>query len=338
MNIKAYLWEAAHGKYERALPILSFPAVQKMNVTVDALVHDAQLQAQAMETIIRETDSLAAVSLMDLSVEAEAFGAGVRFYENEIPAVTGRLVSDADEAAALAVPPVNSARTQMCVDAVRRAKEIITDRPVLAGMIGPYSLAGRLMDVTEIMYACYDEPETVQLVLEKATDFLIAYGNAFKAVGADGILMAEPLAGILSPDMMQEFSAPYVKRIIDALQSDDFAVIYHNCGNAVIRMMDEIFAQGAAAYHFGNAVDMVEVLEKAPADVLCMGNVDPSSQFANGTPESMTEATIDLMRKCAAYPNFVLSSGCDIPAHSGWENIHAFFDAMKKYHGEQNEL
>ena len=35
--------------HDRALPILSFPAVQKMDATVDQLVHSAELMAQAME-------------------------------------------------------------------------------------------------------------------------------------------------------------------------------------------------------------------------------------------------------------------------------------------------
>ena len=329
MNIKNYLWEAAHGCYERALPILSFPAVQKMQVSVDQLVHDAGLQAEAMERIVQETDSLAAISLMDLSVEAEAFGAQVCFYENEVPAVTGQLVSGEEEAEALAVPGVDAGRIPLCLDAVRMAKQKITDRPVLAGMIGPYSLAGRLMDVTEIMFACYDEPELVHAVLDKAVQFLIAYGNALRDAGADGIMMAEPLAGVLSPDLMEEFSQPYVKRIIEALQTEDFGVIYHNCGNSVPFMLDEIFAQGAAAYHFGNAVDMAEVLEKAPADALCMGNIDPAGCFVQGSAGEMKAAVQELMEKCSAYPNFVLSSGCDIPAHASWENIKAFFEALK---------
>ena len=330
MNTKQYLWEAAHGKYQRALPILSFPAVQKMNVTVRQLVHSAELQAKAMATIIQETDSLASVSRMDLSVEAEAFGASVRFFEDEVPAVTGQLVCDMDEVEALAVPSPDSGRAALCVEAIRQAKALVADRPVLAGMIGPYSLAGRLMDVTEIMYICYDEPETVHAALEKATQFLISYGQAFKDAGADGVVMAEPLAGILSPAMMAEFSAPYVKRIIDALQDENFALIYHNCGNAVMQMLDEIYAQGASAYHFGNAVDLPAVLSKTPQDILVMGNIDPSSRFVQGTPEEMTAAVTALMEACAAYPNFVLSSGCDIPALAKWENIRAFFGALRK--------
>lgn len=328
-NIREILWETARSDSQRGLPILSFPAAQKMNVTVEQLVKDPELMAKAMQIVSEETDTLAAVSLMDLSVEAEAFGAQVRFTEDEVPAIIGQLVSDEDEANDLEVPELSAGRAQLCVEAVRLAKERIMDKPVLAGMIGPYSLAGRLMDVTEIMYICFDEPETVHTVLDKATQYLIRYGQAMKDAGANGIMMAEPLAGILSPDMAEEFSVPYVKRIVEALQDEEFSVLYHNCGNSVLSMLEPIFSQGAAAYHFGNAIDMEKVMEQAPADVLCMGNVDPSAQFAHGTPDTMKAATKALLEKCGGYKNFVPSSGCDIPAHAKWENIHAFFEALK---------
>jgi uroporphyrinogen decarboxylase len=328
MNVCDILWAAAGAERRRALPVLSFPAAQKLHVTVDQLVKDAELQAQAMALVARETDTLAAVSLMDLSVEAEAFGANVHYSENEVPVVTGQLIEDMDAAQALKIPSLDEGRARTCVEGVRLAKQRIQDKPVLAGIIGPYSLAGRLMDVTEIMYICYDEPEAVHEVLDKVTTYLITYGQAMKDAGADGVMMAEPLAGLLSPDMAEEFSMPYVKRIVDALQSDDFAVIYHNCGNSVMSMLDKIFAQGAAAYHFGNAVSMAEVMAKAPADVLCMGNLDPAGQLAEGTPESVTAATKQLMEECGQYKNFVPSSGCDIPFHAKWENIEAFFAAL----------
>lgn len=329
MNIRKLLWDTARSDSKRALPILSFPAAQKLGVTVEALVKSADLQAQAMQIIAQETETLAAVSLMDLSVEAEAFGAQVRFTADEVPAIVGQLVSDEDEANALAIPDLSAGRALLCVEAVRQAKSAITDKPVIAGMIGPYSLAGRLMDVTEIMYLCFDEPETVHTVLDKAAQYLIKYGQAMKAAGADGVMMAEPLAGILSPAMAEEFSMPYVTRIIQALQDEDFAVIYHNCGNAVPQMLEGIYAQGAAAYHFGNAVDMAAIMQATPADVLVMGNIDPAGEFAAGTEESITAATRELMAKCGTYRNFLPSSGCDIPAHAKWENIQAFFAAIR---------
>ena len=329
MNIRSLLWQAAGAKTRGAMPILSFPAIQKMNVSVRELVANPELQAQAMEIIAHQTDTLAAVSLMDLSVEAEAFGANVRFSDYEVPTIIGQLVEDEADAQGLEVPPLSAGRAALCVEGVRLAKARMGDKPVLAGMIGPYSLAGRLMDVTEIMYTCYDEPETVHAVLDKAAQYLIAYGRAFREAGADGVVMAEPLAGILSPELADEFSLPYVRRVFDALKTDDFAVIYHNCGNSVEHMLDGIFALGADAYHFGNASDMEKVLAAAPADCLCMGNIDPVGEFVHGTPESMTAAVRDLLACCGSYPNFVLSSGCDIPAAASWENIRAFFDAVR---------
>lgn len=328
MNIRKLLWDTACAENKQALPILSFPAAQKLGVTVEELVKSAGLQAQAMALIARETPTLAAISLMDLSVEAEAFGAQVRFTTDEVPAIIGQLVSDEDEANALEVPDLTAGRAPLCVEAVRQARDAIHDKPLMAGMIGPYSLAGRLCDVTEIMYLCYDEPETVHIVLDKVTQYLIRYGQAMKAAGADGVMIAEPLAGILSPDMAAEFSMPYVRRIIAALQDEDFAVVYHNCGNAVPAMLEDIYALGAAAYHFGNAVDMEQILKNTPADILVMGNIDPAGEFAGGTVASITTATRELMEKCGRYQNFVPSSGCDIPAHAKWENIHAFFAAL----------
>ena len=57
----------------------------------------------------------------------------------------------------------------------------------MGGCIGPFSLAGRLMDVSEAMINCYEEPEMVHIVLKKATKFLIDYISAYKEAGADGI-------------------------------------------------------------------------------------------------------------------------------------------------------
>lgn len=168
----------------------------------------------------------ASVSLMDLSVEAEAFGSTVRVSDDEVPTVIGAIVSDKDAADALRVPQVGDGRTGINVDGIRRAAELIQDRPVFAGVIGPFSLAGRLMDVSEALVYCYDGPDMVHTVMEKATQFLIDYCNAYKAAGADGVLLAEPLTGLLSPALAQEFSHPYVKKLIDAVQSVDFAAFH----------------------------------------------------------------------------------------------------------------
>ncbi|MDE6922392.1 MAG: uroporphyrinogen decarboxylase family protein [Oscillospiraceae bacterium] len=328
--MSSFLWNSAGASPKGAMPILSFPATQKLRVTVGELVHSASLQAQAMTYVASHTPTIAAVSLMDLSVEAEAFGAQVSFSDWEVPAVRGRLVKDPSAAATLRVPSLMEGRAPLCVQAVKLAKEQIVDKPVLAGVIGPFSLAGRLMGVSEIMYACFDMPDAVHTVLEKAAEYITTYCRAFQAVGADGVVMAEPLAGLLDQQLASEFSCTWVRRILADVQSEAFPVIYHNCGNTAALMLPELFAMGAAAYHFGNAVKMEDVLAQAPADRLCMGNIDPAGQFVHGDPASMRGAVRELMDRCGGYPNFIPSSGCDIPAQAGWENIEAFFAALEE--------
>ena len=53
----------------------------------------------------------------------------------------------------------NVRRTGIYLDAIAEAKKLITDRPVFAGVIGPFSLAGRLVDVTEAMTTRYSWSE-----------------------------------------------------------------------------------------------------------------------------------------------------------------------------------
>lgn len=317
---------------KKPLPILSFPCITPLGVTVRELISDSTLQAKGMQAVAEQTDAAAAVSLMDLSVEAECFGAHITVNDDEVPTVQGRTVNDTQEAEALAVPPIGSGRTQLYIDAVKAAAAAITDRPVLAGMIGPFSLAARLLDVSEIMMDCYDDPDMVHLVLQKCTQFLCDYAAAYKAAGTNGIVIAEPVAGLLSPTLEAEFSAPYVAQIVKAVQDDCFAVIYHNCGDNVPVMLDSILSTGCAAYHFGNAVDLeAEILAKVPTDTLVMGNIDPAGVLRMGTPDSVRAATLALLERCAKYPNFLLSSGCDIPPMTPWDNIRAFFDASEAF-------
>lgn len=326
-NMKQWAADLIAAPMKKPLPLLSFPCVQLMGVTVEQLVNSSALQAEGMKRVADRISAAASVSLMDLSVEAEAFGASIHVSSDEVPTVVGALITEEAEADALEVPPVGAGRTGLCVEAIRQAAEKITDQPVLAGVIGPYSLAGRLMDVSEIMILCYDEPDMVHTVMEKATSFLISYCHAFREAGADGVVIAEPLTGLLSPVLAEEFSHPYVKKIIDAVQTENFCVIYHNCGDNVPHMAADIYALGALGYHFGDAIDLLSVLPEAPADVLVMGNISPSLHFRGGTPETMTAAVRQLLSACRRYPNFVLSSGCDIPPQTPWENIGAFFAA-----------
>lgn len=333
MNMREWFEELKASEVKKPIPVLSFPSIQLLGINVNELISSSENQAEGMRRIAERVDAWASVSMMDLSVEAEAFGSTIRYSDEEVPTVFGRIVASASDAQELEVPSVEGARTGLYVKAIEIAAKTIKDRPVFAGTIGPFSLAGRLMDVSEAIMNCYDDPDMVHTVLKKVKQFLIEYIKRYKAVGANGVVIAEPLAGLLSPPLIEEFSTPYCRQIVDAVQDDNFAVIYHNCGNQTVQLAESIVRVGAMAYHFGNAIDMEKMLETLPEGTITLGNIDPSSQFRNGTPESIREATLALLNKCSRFKSFIISSGCDIPPLSSWDNIDAFFAATKEFYG-----
>ncbi len=330
-NMNEWLQAYIHNPVKKAAPVLSFPGCRLIGHTVDELVKSGHLQAQCMKAIADKFDTGVAFSLMDLSVEAEAFGSEIHYSEEEVPTVVGALIHDEEEAEALKVPEVGAGRTGECVAGIREAVELITDRPVLAGIVGPYSLAGRLLDMTEIMILCYEEPELVETVLEKATEFLVAYAKAFKEAGANGICLAEPAAGLLSPSLIDEFSTPYVQKIREAVEDESFVVFYHNCGN-IVPLLENVKGIQAKAYSIGNAIDIEEALKVIPADRLVIGNIDPAGTLRNGTPDQIRRETTELLTRCSKYPNFVIASGCDIPPATPMENLEAFFEAVRAFY------
>lgn len=312
---------------DKTIPILSFPSTQLLGITVRELISSADMQAEGMQAIAEKCNVGAALNMMDLSVEAEAFGAKIRFYDDDVPAVEKGIIDDISDVQSIIVPEIGAGRTQICIDGIKKAKERITDIPVFCGVIGPYSLAGRLFDMTELMMECFDSPDEVKILLSKATEFIIKYIKAFKAVGADGVIMAEPAAGLLSPSLAQEFSMPFVQQIFNEVNSDNFVVCYHNCGNAAGDMLDMIALLNADIIHLGNAINLRKALEVLPKEKIVMGNVNPVL-FRTGTPDDIIDDVHRVSDECSMYENFLISTGCDVPAASKWENINAYFTAV----------
>ena len=309
---------------------MTHPGIELIGSTVRKAVTDGQVHADAICALNEAFPAAAVTAIMDLTVEAEAFGAEIRFSENEIPNVIGRLVNDADEVAALGVPGLDKGRVQEYLKANRLVAARVQDKPVYGGCIGPFSLAGRLFDLSELMMSMYMEPETVTALLEKCTDFLSAYVRAMKETGISGVVMAEPAAGLISNDDCLQYCTPYVKQIIDDVQDDSFKVILHNCGNTG-HCTDAMVRSGAWALHFGNRADMVEALKACPPELPVLGNIDPVGIFQQASPEQVYTAVSALLEKTAPYDNFILSSGCDVPPHTPVDNIKAFYRALADY-------
>lgn len=331
INMQQWAQNIIDAKEVKNLPVLYFPCVESVGLTVTESVSSAENIAKTMRAVIDQyPDTIAAVTGMDLTVDTEAFGGKVEYSEEQVPSIIEHVVETVEDIEALQVPSVHSGRVDVFTDAVRKAQELITDRPIFGGMLGPYSLAANLMEVSNGLMMTMMEPEAMHKLLEKSTEFLIARAKEYKAAGANGIFIAEPTAGLLAPEQLDEFSSVYVKKLVEAVQDDYFFLILHDCGQ-VKNSVKSMYSTGCKGHHYGNSVDMKDILPQIPADILVFGNIDPSTAFFTGTPESIKEQTTKLLNDMKPYPHFVLSSGCDLAPMVTKENINAYYEACREF-------
>lgn len=330
INMDMWANEIINSPERKAIPIMTHPGIELCGHTVREAVSDGKIHFQAIKAVNERYPSAACTMIMDLTVEAEAFGSAILFHDHEIPTVVGRLLEDESAIENLQIPNLEQGRIPQYLRANQLCVEHIKDKPIFAGCIGPFSLASRLYDMSEIMMLCYSDPDIAHILLNKCAEFIKSYCQAIKETGVHGVVIAEPAAGLLPNEGCGEFSSAYIKKIVDELQDESFLIILHNCGNTG-NCTEATLASGAKGFHFGNKINIIDVLEQCPDNRFVMGNIDPVGIFKLATADTLREETSHLLHQAGKYKNFILSSGCDIPPHTPLENIDAFYQALNTY-------
>jgi len=312
------------------MPIGVYAGLEITGASVKDAVTSAQHQTQAVLALHERFHTQVMLTAMDLSAEAESFGSEISMSDDDIPTVIGRLVTTGEEIENLPIPTAGDKRTSVHLQTAHNLVAQANGLPVLGGVIGPFSLAGRLFGVSEILELSLTDPDHTARLLQKVTQFLTKYVLAFRDQGVDGIIMAEPAAGLLSPRGLAKFSSAYVKTIVNESQTDDFTILLHNCG-AKIAHLPKILEAGAEIFHFGAPMDMSQAITQVNGEVIIAGNLDPTAVFHSGTIADVEAQTSALMSLTSPYKNFIISSGCDIPPHTPVVNLDAFYKVVGEY-------
>ncbi len=78
-------------------------------------------------------------------------------------------------------------------------------------------------------------------------------------------------------------------------------------------------------------VDLAAVARAVPPEVVVIGNINPATTMLSGTPREIRREVDGLLAEMAPFPNFVLSTGCDLPQETPPANIRAFMDAGRAW-------
>ncbi len=300
-----------------AVPLAGYPGVQLTRSSVKQNMFNAELQVRSLYKLAEATAADAMFTMMDLSVEAGALGLPVRFPLDETATVEWhpvKTVADLDQYKVVDV--LYDGRVWVFLETVRLlSKELKV--PVGSFVIGPFTLAGLMMGASDIALATVDTPDVVLAAVNFCEHVVIEYAKALQAAGAEIVCILDPTAVILSPGAYWEFAGRSVESVVRHLAT---RTVLHICGNThhLVGGMCETGVQGLS---LDSVVDLPRIAREIPGDVVLIGNVDPVGTMLQGTPEKVRHDTLALLDAMAEHENFILSTGCDLPAETPVANI-----------------
>jgi len=309
------------------VPLAGYPGIQLTRSSIKQNMFNAELQARSLYKLVERTRPDAVFTMMDLSVEGGALGLAVRFPLADSATVELHPVKEvADLDQYKVVAPLYDARVWVFLETVRQLRRRIP-LPIGVYVIGPFTLAGLMMGANDIALATIENPAVVHATVNFCEGVVIEYSKALQEAGADMVCILDPTAMMLSPRAFWEFAGRSIETVVRHL---DTRTILHVCGDTT-HLTEAMCRTGVQGLSLDSMVDLPAVAPRIPTEIAIIGNVDPVGALLRGTPEMVREATTSLMEKMAGYSNFILSTGCDLPADTPLENIVAMVEAAKAF-------
>jgi uroporphyrinogen decarboxylase len=316
------------------VPLVGAPGVKLTGTTLKQNLTDADIQAASIIKLYDRFKPDAMLPFMDLTVEAEALGLQIHFPENDNPSVREHPVKEqADFENIINNWNGLAGRMPLFIDVVKKMSQILPSSvKKYAYVIGPITLAGELMGVSEVSVATIEQPEFVSEILDFSVKVISEYSIALFDAGADAVVVLEPTAMLLSPRSSKKNSFLPFKRILENVKNKP--LILHICGKTT-HLVKGMCETGAVGLSLDTPMDFPELAKIVPDNIDLIGNVDPTKVFLDGTPEDVERETIEFLKSMEGVKNFILSSGCDLPLGTPLENIDAFMRAGNRWKNNQ---
>ncbi|NOX33034.1 MAG: methyltransferase [Deltaproteobacteria bacterium] len=304
-------------------------AIEKMETQFAKIHTDAWLMAESAITSARLFNMDGVVIPYDMAAVAEAMGRGISLYENAegiiYPTVPNKW-KDLDE---IDIPKdyMNQGRLPMIDEAFKIIKEEAPDLAVGAWVLGPFTLAGQIMELDILLKGLKKKKDQTAKFLEQVTTVTIDMCKHYQDLGVDFINVREMGSGtdLLSPRMWKTLVGPNLKKVFDSITL--VPSVNHICGSTdmIIEMMHEC---GASALSVDQKNNVVETRKKLGNDVLLFGNFDPYNTLAQ--LEDVTEVET-IIKQCIDSGIDSVWPGCDIWPDIKPANMEAYVRTVREY-------
>lgn len=271
------------------------------------------------------------ILFQDTFVEAEALGTKIKLRDDAEPVWSEPAIDSPKDIEKLKIPdPARDARMPVmleCASIVQR--EIGKEVKIGAVCLGPFSICGALRGEERFMIDLVENPPLVHRLMEISTEALYRYGLALKKAGASASV-SEPLPTIVSLEYYDKYDYPYLKDLVARWEKAGVHCFLHVCGQSD-HILEGLARTGCWAISVDENMDIGEAKRRVGDKVVVVGNVDPIDTMQYGTPERIEAEVRDCIRKAASGSGYILSTGCECPIGTPFENLEAFMEAAWKY-------
>jgi uroporphyrinogen decarboxylase len=305
-----------------AAPILGYPGARALGLSAMECLLNPELHAKVARHNVEKFGPDVALPLLDLTVEAEAFGAKPIFEGAEAPSIGATpSLEEAAEAPVLEPP-----RARSMVEAARTMSERIKGVPNGFFVTGPFTVAGQVIGIENLLKGAFKGEQKVLKLLDSCTEVVTGYSKALDAAGVDFLVMADPSSSLISPALFEKLSKPRILKIRSAVSS---GVVLHICGRSghLVKQMAET---GVAGISLDENVKLADALASVPSSFLVFGNYSPTNLLFE-TPLQIASNVRMMLEQVKGSKNVVGSTGCDMPPSTPSENIEAFVRAVKSF-------
>jgi len=241
---KQMLIDAYRGKRTEKAPWVPYSGVHSaflIGEPADKMLKDPKLLAKGVVEAARRYKADGIPLLFDLSVEANAVGCDLKWWEDNVPSVTNHPCSDKTPAqAGLKMPTKDSGRWPIIFEAARIAKPQLEelDCALMGLFCGPLTLASHLAGV-RIFTDVYKNKEFAAEVCKFAGEVGALSAKFYAEMGCDIICNVDPVASQIKAETFREYVTPNsiesAKVINDAGCTSSFFI----CGDCT-RVMEEV--------------------------------------------------------------------------------------------------
>jgi len=207
-------------------------------------------------------------------------------------------------------------------------KEKADDYYLFGTLLGPFSLAGILRGLENLLLDTLDRPDFVHDLMEFSRDILFEQAKLY-APYLDAIMYCDPSASgdLISPQATESFLIPCFKKLNQDTKNLGIDVLNHICGDTT-KALDPIAELEADAFSLDFKVDLTTAREKIKDRMALIGNIEPSFLLDAESAE-IEKLSRETLSK-AGQKGFVLSPGCDVPLESPIENVKTLIDVVNK--------